>query len=311
MPITIQRKGSAYIEIDPQRTSPHPHIRQGSIIATNILNDIYHRSCTNIVSRYVIIMVQLVKLFCPTIFLLAIFCLRTVSTQTTEHEADDYAESGNYHILYCHAGTANSQAAWLQALLPTVAAYIEAVLTDLNLGTASTHGYTAFFKTNNNLDAVRTVYQNMIDGPDVPTAWNGNLSDPYARMSPPTILCANPGEPDTALQYASCTSSGSTIMRVGGVARNTGIISLCPIFFHLPRIARRSACPAVENNKFMSEGLGLARTQYAILVHELAHIYNPGTLVVEERYGIRETVDLDAERSFGNAQNFAFYAAGE
>lgn len=61
----------------------------------------------------------------------------------------------------------------------------------------------------------------------------------------------------------------------------------------------------------MSDGWHLARTQYAILVHELAHVYNPGTLVVEEKYGIPETVDLDAEQSFGNAQNFAFYAAGE
>jgi len=185
------------------------------------------------------------------------------------------------------------------------------VLADLALGTASTHGYTAFFKTNNNLDAVRQVYQSMVDGPNILTSWNGNLSDPSARWSAPTIICANPNEPDTALQYASCISSEQAIMRVGGVARNTGIISLCPIFFRLPRIARRSACPAVENNVFATNGLNLARTQYAILVHELAHIYNPGTLVAEEKYKIQETVELDAEGSFENAQNWADYAAGE
>lgn len=100
-------------------------------------------------------------------------------------------------------------------------------------------------------------------------------------------------------------------MRVGGVARNTGIVALCPIFFTLPRIPRRGACPSIAGNKFTGNGLDLARTQVAILVHELAHIYNAGTLVVEERYGIQETVGLSAEGSFGNAQNFAYYAACE
>jgi len=247
--------------------------------------------------------------------LILISHLLFANPQTTPHEADDFATSGAYHILYCNANsTTIPQAAYLQALLPTTWAYIQDLLQDIILGTASPHGYAAFFKTNSDLEAVRQVYQDIADGPDVfASAGPGHPS----RLTQPAIVCANPGEPDTVLQQASCNDPMGFGRTVAGVARHSGIVHLCPIFFRLPRVPRRGACPRVDRatNRFEvgDNGLELGRNQFAILVHELAHVYlaERGLGGQEEVYGIQGTVEISASASLENAQNYGFYAAGE
>lgn len=248
------------------------------------------------------------------------------TAQNTDNPADDFTTSGAYEIAYCHANSPSShtdptQAAHLHAFLPTVWSHLQDLLHDIVQGTSSHHGYRAFFKTNRHLEAVRRVFQDIADGPDILTGmWN---SDTRSFIGPthwtvPTLVCANPGEPDTLLGQKTCIASEPQehgIVRVAGVAKHSGIVYLCPVFFSLPRIARKSACPFVHpaGNRFAGNGADLVRTQYAILVHELVHVYNAGASeeVVEEVYDIQETVGLNASASFVNAQNFAFYAAGE
>ncbi|KAA6412471.1 MAG: hypothetical protein FRX48_03462 [Lasallia pustulata] len=69
--------------------------------------------------------------------------------------AQDLVRSGNYQILFCGAGTANFRASQLQASLPNVLNNLKAVLADVKLGTKSTHGFAAFFKTDESIPTVQ------------------------------------------------------------------------------------------------------------------------------------------------------------
>lgn len=125
------------------------------------------------------------------------------------------------------------------------------------------------------------------------------------------ILCANPGEQDTIKQQQNCHNNGDAFS-LANVGRHSGAVSLCPPFFDLPKTARRAACPLFDPviNRFVGHGIDFTRTQYAILIHELVHVYNVPDGMPEEVYDIQGAVDLDAVGSFENAQNFAYYAAG-
>ena len=237
------------------------------------------------------------------------------ASQTTRHEADDFAESGSYHIIYCNANSStNSQAAYLQALLPSVWQSIQGLLQDISRGIASQHGYAAFFKTNDNLEFVRQIYQEIVDGPDTLTSAGPGSQ---IRTTPPTIICANPNEPDTVLLQESCNGPVGHGGVLAGVPMNSGIVFVCPHFFHLPRVPRRAACPRVNlaNNEFEAgdDGSELGRNQLAILVHEIAHIYlqEKGLGGQKEVYGISGAVALNATASYKNAMNYAFYVAGK
>ena len=60
----------------------------------------------------------------------------------------------------------------------------------------------------------------------------------------------------------------------------------------------------------MTEPWNLRSTQFAVLVHELVHVYNRFDSR-EEVYRMNDVVGLGAERSLENAQNYASYAACE
>ena len=215
---------------------------------------------------------------------------------------EDRAESGNYLIVYCNADTPGSHAAYLQTLIPFTQSSLQAVLTDLDRGTSSP-AYRAFFKTNNNLDVVRQVFTDIINGSDVLSVGAQNVT----RWWPPTLVCADADDPLLHHLLARCNSPAPPVMNVLQPAK---ILSVCPIFWTLPRIARRAACPLVGNGELLTEPWNLRTTQFAVLVHELAHVYN-GFDDREEVYDLADVVGLDATRSLGNAQNFASYAAGE
>ena len=95
------------------------------------------------------------------------------------------------------------------------------------------------------------------------------------------------------------------------------IVFFCPSYWSMRRAARKSACPVIVNGVVETEPRQLRSTKFAALVHELVHVYNKFDHTqdpfddVEEVYDLEEVVGLNAERSLENAQNFAYYAAGE
>ena len=213
----------------------------------------------------------------------------------------DSAKSGNYLIVYCDADTAGSHAAYLQKLIPYMQSHLEAVVTDLDRGTASP-AFRAFFKTNNNLEPVRKVFTDIINGSKIVTGQNGRFKPP------PTLVCADTDEPSLDHLMDACNS----YTRPGAYIVNPQkLVALCRIFWTEPPAARKTACPQIANGKALTEPTSLVETQYSILVHELVHIYNMFDDSWQEVYGFDDVVGLDAIRSVENAQNYAIYAAGQ
>ena len=225
-------------------------------------------------------------------------CFATAHFPTSGNAIEDQVESGNYLIAFCKANTA----AYLQTLIPFMQSSLQAVLTDLDRGIASP-AYRAFFKTNANVDAVRQVFTDIINGPNILMF---DAQD-VAHWASPTIVCADGDEPLLHLLREQCDSP---IRPVANILQPARIVSICPIFWTLPRIARKAACPWVVDGELKTEPWNLRTTQYAVLVHELVHVYNRFD-DRNEVYNMADVVGLNATRSLENAQNFASYAAGK
>ena len=224
--------------------------------------------------------------------------------QTPENDIDDHAVIGNYLIVYCNANSTGSHAAYLQLLIPYMQSHLQAVLTDLDRGTASP-AYRTFFKTNKYLDSVRQVFTDMVNGSAVPYSTGGPQN--ITRWSPPVLVCADADQPFLHHLLDDCDVPPPAVIYVSHPAK---FFAVCPIFWKLPRIARRAACPRVLDGRLLAEPWKPRTTQFAVLVHELAHVYNRFDSR-EEVYDWSDVVGLSAERSLENAQNFALYASGK
>ena len=216
----------------------------------------------------------------------------------------DFVKSGNYLITYCEANIAVPHAAYLQRLIPYMQSHLEAVLTDLDRGTASP-AFRAFFKTNSNLEPVRQVFTNIINGSDFVTV-NSRQSGQYT--APPTLVCTDTEEPFLDHLQDDCYSYARPMAYIINPQK---MVAICRLFWTLPHIARNTACPRIVNGKVLTEPSSLVMTQYAILVHELVHLYNRHDDSWVEVFDFDGVVGLDAIRSLENAQNFAAYAAGQ
>jgi len=230
--------------------------------------------------------------------------------------------SGKYQIENCNAGQANSMASKLQAILPDIWSNLQDTIKDAAKGISSSHGYSAFFKTSDNIQLVQAVYQNMAAGKPVSLAADstsqGRNINPL-NLARPTILCIQPDDPATAELYLTCTTAPLAGHIAAGVAGQ--FIMLCPHFWSMPDEPDISDCPRVRRNTLTPNDLSLVSNRQALLVHEFAHLYGVrgggGSHGLNWREGeyepylLQEVVDLNAKNSLDNAQNFAFYYAGK
>ena len=216
----------------------------------------------------------------------------------------DSVKSGNYLITYCDANVAGSHAAYFQRLIPYMQSHLEAVLTDLDRGTASP-AFRAFFKTNSNLEPVRQVFTNIINGSEFVTV-NSRQNGPYT--APPTLVCTDTDETFLDHLLDECYSY---LRPMAYIINPQKMVAICPLFWTLPHIARNTACPQIANGKVLTEPRSLIMTQFGILVHELVHIYNRFDDSWVEVFDFDDVVGLDAIRSLENAQNYASYAVGQ
>ena len=92
---------------------------------------------------------------------------------------------------------------------------------------------------------------------------------------------------------------------------NSNTIYICPNFWEVRIFPTKDTCPPLVNNQLPATFPSLVDTQYGIVVHELAHLYSPGTRGQGgEVYDAQGAVELDAAASLRNANNFALYACG-
>ena len=218
-------------------------------------------------------------------------------------EMEDYTESGNYLIVYCKAGVPRSHAAYLQQLVPFMQSNLQDVLNDVDRGTASP-AYRAFFKTNDNLEAVRQVFADIMNGSSLVAG---------GQTASPALGCTEADEPILNRIRGRCNNPAGTS---AFTMQSHKVVFFCPPFWTMRRAARKAACPVIVNGEVETEPLQLKSTKFAVLVHELVHIYNKFDHTrlfddTEEVYNLTDVVGLNAARSLENAQNFAYYAAGE
>ena len=238
----------------------------------------------------------------------------------------DMARSGNYLILQCGAGLPNSKAAHLQILLQETYASLQAAIADARLGTSSKHGFSSFFKTNDNQAAVIALFQDIAAGSNFIKP-SQDSSNGQPSSTPPTLVCVDQGDPETAhLWRAYCNHSS-----VVAIHRPfTGVVALCPSFWSLNTDPGKGDCPAVigsrRSRRFDPNSGRLVHNQYAALIHDLTHVYVPATETVadvttgdgaslqdnisREPYRIQDVVELNATQSVLSAANYAYYAAG-
>ena len=216
--------------------------------------------------------------------------------------AEDTVSSGNYLIHRCNSGRPGSEASKVQSLLPQVYNGIQKVIADLQLGTASTHGYSAFFKDDSSKAEVSQVFQKMAAGANVILHYVGNNDRVYLRR--PTFICAN-DVPETDLIYQYCMRlPGPTLMNW----IDTELIALCPLFWEVKQQARSSDCPLVVANNLAPNDDRLLKNQEALLVVSLVHFYHKQQSMV---MAVADAVELNNSESMSNAPNYALYYAGK
>lgn len=101
---------------------------------------------------------------------------------------------------------------------------LQAVLTDLDRGTASPASR-AFFKTNNNLDSVRQVFTEIVNGSAVLSSTSGPPN--ITLWSPPVLAYADADEPFLRHMLSHCKRPTPAAMAILQPAK---IIAIYPIF---------------------------------------------------------------------------------
>ena len=218
--------------------------------------------------------------------------------------AEDTVSSGNYLIHLCNSGQPGSEASKLQNLLPLVYNGLQKVIADLQLGTASTHGYSAFFKNDSSKAEVLLVYQNMAAGASVALGRGRNI-DPIS-LKHPTFICAN-NVPETDFLYQYCTSTPNTPLMNW---MRTELIPLCPLFWTIKKQPRLLDCPLVVANTLTPNDDRLLLNQEALLVASLVHLYHD-FFAEDMVVTITDASELSASESLMNPATYGLYYAGE
>jgi hypothetical protein len=86
-----------------------------------------------------------------------------------QYQEIDITSSGKYNMIFCDAdGQGDTKARMLKALLPMFEAQLDQLLLDAQLGTRSTHGYEALFKSRRNKKIVKSVFQKIRNADLIP-----------------------------------------------------------------------------------------------------------------------------------------------
>ena len=210
--------------------------------------------------------------------------------------------SGNYMITDCEIAGRSTE---VLELLPQVWQGLQLVLSDLEHGTASRYGVRTFLKTNTNAKMARGIFQAIADGRDL-------------EFGQPVIGCLSPHNltpSQEAIYNMSCVDHPNLVVAAAAFPRH-GLVALCPEFWTLETFPEHDDCPAIGGRRgrrhFEDLGMGLTRTKFAALLHELIHLYNPLEDYEDpEEYSAEGCMELDAHKSIRNAGNLAFYASSK
>ncbi|KAL8708916.1 MAG: hypothetical protein Q9220_006248 [cf. Caloplaca sp. 1 TL-2023] len=210
--------------------------------------------------------------------------------------------SGNYLIRYCGTGP-GSKAAQLQTLLPQFWEQLQLVISDVQRGVAS-KAFRAFFKTDESIEYVKTVFQNMADGAPVQVPVKGAPTH-FTQPTRPLIMCPDPILPIYEDFMEFCEQESRPL---AGIFPNRELVALCPLFWDIDDVPVYGDCPYVRRNSFIPNDHEIVINRFGAFVHEFAHAYLRNW-ADDELYKPNEAVAMTTQRSFRSSQNYAFYAS--
>ena len=238
-----------------------------------------------------------------------IFCAFFILRVLGIYHVDGYIIDDSCNLV----GGLKSKAVILEGAILSMRYGIQSkVLVDAQQGTASRHGYTALFKTDDSKEQVISVYRKILAGG---AFYHKCQVAPYMNV---TFSCPNVHQYDPS---NACAKSPS--IRAALRSDRAWNLRICPSWFERPKKATAKFCPSLKNN-IMTE-THLADTQVGILTHELSHVYGAvpsptkpctdlmdqdNVVVANETYGMQQCAELPADQQLHNAQNLALYASG-
>ncbi|KAL8998119.1 MAG: hypothetical protein Q9169_002740 [Polycauliona sp. 2 TL-2023] len=240
-----------------------------------------------------------------TYFLLLLICYTCKSFADGSNSPSlDTSISGNYHINNCQHVEHSDDA---HRLLGQFRRAVPFIISDLEKGTSSNHGFRTFFKSNVNIPIIKRVFTAMLQGTNSTVGKPPVLECMSAEIMPDELL---------GMYRSLCTPPRRGPTHAASLP-SVGTIVICPRFWEERDRPHVGDCTGVvgrrASRKFADNGRDLRDTKFSILVHELSHLYNTldGAAKSPEVYGAQGCVDLNARESVANAGNWALYAACE
>ena len=193
---------------------------------------------------------------------------------------------------------------------------ISLVLDDVTFGTTSTHGFTAMFKANRNINYVKYMLESVMTGRKL----HGLLPN-RAIDDGPRFACVSR---DSRRKYSyigidpylSCQGPPPNPPPAAFYVQETKLIFLCDAFWRCPDYPGHQLCPSVQNNQFVLDQPGFHSCKFYTLMHEMLHFYlGRATLSPHswphEQYEANALVNLFSSNSVRNPANYEFYAASQ
>ena len=206
----------------------------------------------------------------------------------------------------------------LDDLLKKIPSVVAATLADIKLGVKSEHGFTALFKTNDNIAYITGLLNSVAQGSKrrglapSPKLWEAPqfiCAAPYTRQKYPWML-ADP--------WILCSGPAPFAPYYGMWIDDTNAIILCPDFWNFQPVPTQSRCPKLVKNKWADSPAARAESVYGFqiynLIHEMLHFYMDRQSLSShtrprEQYEINELVNLWAANTVRNPTNFQCYMA--
>ena len=198
-------------------------------------------------------------------------------------------------------------------VLTEAVAALTPVLSDVELGIDSQHGFKAFFKDGATSTYVRGILRSIASAQPL----KGLKPDPSVP-SAPRFACVTPS---TINQYAFLKDDPYEICSHPGAGQSfyvtgSSYILLCSSFWRGGLVPEKNKCPSVRGNQFLGGGEPLGMYLTYLVIHEMVHFYlGEASLGAwtdpPEIYAINYCVALDPLNSAHNPQNYQFYVASK
>ena len=226
------------------------------------------------------------------------------------------AEIDTYEFHRCD----NSQVVTLNTLFEHLEIALPLTITEMQKGSASQHGYSAFFKSDTNIPYATSILEKLIYRDRIPLA-----DDTLHRIR---LVCVSADDEETKGWYNAWLAShtrqlqqvgfGAGPDRIGLSVEDSADVLLFPTFWALHEQAGEEDCPRVVQRRGRPRAVPnttqLARNQVGVIVLQLLNKYLldvPGSLLMEEVFVINECIELRAEEQRSNAMNYAMLVSGE